>query len=506
MSLGNTGISPTYKVPRFIVKVINAAGAVGAGSQRLKVLAVGMKTSAGSIVPDTEPKRVTNEDEVDALAGPGSDLATQGYMLVKIPSVEAYLAAVTEPAGGTEATATLVLSGTLTSGGTLRFRLGGKPVSVSVGLTDAIDTIGANIAAAFNAKTRLPATAAYNSSTDTVTLTCKNKGAQGRDWILYWDQTDAPAGLEIAMTGSAAVNEHGVRLGAAGTGAGSPDVTTLLTRLQTKRYARIAPSHNDATNAAHWEAHINAKAGALAQLYEQVTFGHNGSLASAISLAQTTLNAFRAMVAWLRNGENSPGEIAALIAAIRSVTEQTSPVPDYDGLLLEALAPQAFDADLPSDPEQDQALNAGVSPLTSINGQVRMVRGITSYCLNGSVQDERCLDIGDSVMADYAALDLRDMYETEFRPQNPYVGPDPAPEEEPPPEGVAYPLLWTSKATARVEGYYDSRWLKSRPRGAWAIRSDYNEAGDFIQSEVPLDIRRVQHRLDAVVRQIHNQV
>lgn len=505
MGIGDTGISPSFKPPRFIARIIFAAGAVGAGSQRLKVLAVGMKTS-GTIVADDPPVRVTGEDDVDTLAGPGSQLAMQGYMLTSIPSVEAYIAAVTEPGAGTQATATMLLSDAVTAGGTLRFRIAGKPVSVSVGSTDALDTIGTNIAAAFNAKTRLPVTAAYNAGTDTVTITCKNKGAQGRDWILYWDNTDAPPGLTITMTGSANVNTRGVRLGAAGTGAGSEDVTTLLTKLVKQRYARIAVGHNDTTNAALWETHVNSKGGALSLLLEHLVFAYNGALASAISLAQTTLNAFRAQVLWLRNGENHPAEISALFAAIRSVTEQTNPVPDYDNLLLAALAPQAFDEDVPSITEQDQALNAGVTPLHTVNGEVRCVRAITTYCLNGAVQDERCLDLGDAVFPDYGTLDLQLMYETEFRPQNPYVGPDTAAEEDEAPEGVATPKLWTSKANARAETWFESRWLKFRPTGIYSTISEYNEAADFIQSETPMPVRRVQHRMDVVARQIHNQV
>lgn len=506
MGFGDTGIGPGYKVPRYIAKIITAAGSVGAGSEQLRVLCVNTKGAAGTLAADSDPVRVSSEDEVDVLAVSGSPLARQAYAALSIPGAQVWIAAVTEPAGGTAGTVTIVVGGAWSEGGTLRFRLAGVNVSCNVGGADTIDGAGAAIAAAFNAKTKLPATAAYNAATDTVTLTLRTKGAEGRDWILYHDPTSKPAGLTLTITGSANVNTGGVRFGAAASGTGASDSTTLLTKLQTQRFARIAVGHNDTTTAALWETHVNTKAGPLRLLLEQLVFGHNGTLSQAISLAQTTLNAVRASVVWLRNSENHPAELASLFAAVRSVTEQTSPVPDYDGYVLSYLQAQAFEADQPTDAEQDSALNAGVTPFTTVNGQVKCVRGITSYCLNGSAQDERCLDIGDIVMTDYATLDLKLMYETEFRPQNPYVGPDPAPEVEPPAAGVAYPKLWNSKVTERLMTYYSNGWLEEAPVGIWAPQTIFVKSGRYLATETPLGVRRVLHRVDNVMRQISNSV
>ena len=505
MGLGNTGVSPSYKVPRFIAKLIFAAGLVSAGADRLSVLAVGMKTTNGSMIADASPVGpVTDMDDVDAKAGPGSELAMNAYQVLQQDSVNLYMAAVTEPSGGTAATATILIGGTWSTGGTLYFRIAGVNIAVNVNPTDIVTDVGAKLAAAFNAKSRTPITATF--ATATVTATCKNKGVGGKNWILYHDSTDRPAGMTITLTGSANVNgaNVGVRLGASSTGTGAEDVTTLITRLATKRYARIALSHNDATNAQAWETYVNNKAGPLSLLLEQLVFGSTGTLTTAQSLAQTTLNIPRASVLWCRNSENHPGEIAGRMAALRSVEEQTEWVPDYDGRVLDSLTPQAFPDDLPTDPEQDLALNTGVTPLISVNGNVQVVRAITTYCLNGTAQDERCLDIGDIVATDQITVDLQLMYQTEFRPQNPYVGPDPAEGEEPPPEGVAYPKLWASAVQARLEDHYESKWLEERPLGNFAPKYGYNKIGKFIAGDTPLAIRRVQHRIDNVVRQTSN--
>ncbi len=499
MSVGNTGVSPSYKVPRYIAKILLAAGAVSAASQRLKCLLVGKKTSAGAMTANAAPIKCTDVDFLDAQAGPGSQLGLMGYAALTVPSIELWIAAVTE--AGAAATVTIVISGAWTVGGVLRFRLAGVTISVSVGATTTIDELGALVALAFNAKQRLPVTCAYASISDTLTLTTKNLGVTEKDHILYYDALDAPSGLILTITGSAAVNTQGVRFGVAG-GTGAEDVTTLLTKLTKTRYARIAIGHNDSTNTALWETQMTSKAGPLVLLLDQLVVGHNGTKGQAIVVGQTNLNAFRASVVWCRNSENHPAVLAALVAAQRSVLEQTNPITDWDAFRLPYLAAQAFEDDIPSDTEQDECLNAGVTPLTTLDATVQIVRMVTSYCVSNAVQDERCLDIGDIVMTDYATLDIKLMYETEFRPSNPVVRADPAPEEEPPASGIGYPKLWNAKVSERLDDYYRAGWLSEPPKGQWAPVSTFIKAGGYIATDTPLAVQRIQHRLDNVMRQI----
>lgn len=506
MSIGDTGVSANYKVPRYIVKVVFAAGIVGASALGTRCLLVGVASSDGSMSAN-EIAPCGSEAEAAALAGATSPLARMAYQALRIPGVNLWLGALAEPStGASAATATITIAGTVTAGGTLRFRLAGTTVTADVGAADSVATIATNIAAAFNAKSKLPATAA--AALGVVTLTVDVKGIAGKDWILYYDKTGAPTGVTVTLAGSATVNTTGVRFGASSSGVGAVDVTTLLTKFGKVRFGRIGVDHNDSTNAGLWEGQLNDDAGPLVQLYEHVIFGHNGTLTDAKTLAQTNLNAFRAQVCWMRNSESHPAEISALVAAIRSVTEQTQPIPDYDNLLLESLAPQAFDDDIPSDTECNTALNAGVTPITTVNGSARMVRAITTYCLNGNDQDTRCLDIGDPVLADYVAMDQRLLWETEFRPANPRVGPDFPPEVDEPPEGVGTPKMWASAGNARMQDYYDSGWSMEPPTvpGRNALVADYDPVTDSIVSETPVRPRRVQHQLRNVVRQIHDSL
>lgn len=499
-----TGVPATFKVPRFLAKIIFGAGIVSAASGSLACLLVGMKTTAGTLVPDQDVMRVQSAEEADQLAGAGSQLARMVYKALTVAGIELWIAAVTEPGAGTAATVTIAVTGPATTAGTLRFRLAGRTYTAGINTGDSATVIGDAIAAAINNDPRAPFTAA--SVTGTVTVTCRNKGTQGKDHIIYLDKSENAAGVTYVLTGSATLNTDGARFGATATGTGSEDVTALLTKLQNRRYARIGVGHNDATNAALWEAHVNAKAGPLTLLLEQLVFGHNGSSSQAISLAQTTLNAPRAQCIWHRNSETHPSEIAAFIAAYRSSVENAEPLYDYDAMVIPTttIAPQAFEADSPApNTEQNTALNAGVTPLETVNGEARIVRMITTYCKNGANQDERCLDIGDAVVPDYVCVDLQLYYSSEYRVSNPLVGPDAAPEDEPPPPGVATPSGWNSKVVSKMQGYFRQGLLKfpPTPGSAAAPTSIFNDATEGIASEIPIYVRRLQHRIDLVLRQ-----
>lgn len=500
-----TGVDSLYKVPRFLGKIVWGAGSVSASSAPLFVLYVGMKTSAGTMVADTDVLEVTSEEAIDGYAGARSQLAWQARMGMRASkTTRHFIAAVTE-ATGTKATATIVIAGTWATSGSWAVTIAGTRISGSVGAADAIDTVGADMAARLTNSARLPITSAYNTSTDTLTLTCANNGVQGKDWIVAVDKSDLPAGMTLTLTGSAALAGDRARLGASSSGTGTEDVTAILTKLQTTRYARIAPAQNDATNAALWETQVNTKAGITTLLLEQLVFGTNGSQSAATTLAQTTLNAQRAQVLWMRNADIHPSVIAAVKAAIRASTEGADPVPDYDGYVLPGIPIHAVDADRPLDAESNTALNNGVTPVSSGPAGAVVIRSITSYCLDaGSAQDERTLDIGDAVMTDYATLDSKLLYDTSFRPANKYVGPDPAPGEQDPPANVAIPRNWNSTLLNRMKGWFANGWIEDPDSNP--PTSQYNTTSKRIESLMPLLVRRVQHQLGNITRQTSNSV
>lgn len=495
-------IDPTYKVPRYLATIIFSAGVISASSSPLYVLYVGMKTSAGSMVADTDVLEVTSQDQVDALAGARSQLAQMARAgIAAAPTSRHFIAACAEPSG-TKANATVTLGGSWSTTGEWAIEIAGTRLTGTIAATDTADAIVADMKAKFDARTKLPVTA--GNATNVLTVTAANNGAQGRDHILRFDKTKLPAGMTVTLAGSANLGGNRVRLGASGSGTGVEDVSNIIAKLKTARYARIAVAQSDsATNAPLWEAHLNDLAGPTKLILEHVIVAHNGDVDAAKALSMVGNSAYnhpRVQVLWHQNGDIHPSVVAAVNAAIRASREGTDPVPDYDGLVLPGIPPHAYDGDNPADSDVNVALNSGLTPVVTVNGQARVARAITSYCrLDANTPDTRTLDIGDAVYPDYLLDDLRFLYLTQFRPSNKYVGPNPAPGEDPPPAGVGYPDLWTNAAMARLGQHFRNGWIRDPALNP--IVSTFNEAADAIESTIPVVVRRVQHQMRNVIRQ-----
>lgn len=508
MSISIPGFSDTYKTPRFVAQLILGAGVLSTGVGVLRCLLVGMKTSAGTMTADAAPiGPYTDLDSVEAVAGANSQLVAMARSALKAaPTVQLWLGAVAEPTG-TQATVTSVLGGTWTAGGDIIYRINGVTYDVGVGASDTADTVGAAVVAKINADSACPFTAAYNSGTKTITFTCGNKGLQGTQWVVYLDTSLLPAGMTATIVGSANVTGNGVFAGAAATGTGTEDVTNLQATLQGNTFNRIAVGQNDATNAARWKSYVEAKAAPLVQRYELLVFGYNGSLSSTTSFTQTSLNEKFGQVVAARSSESHPACLAAAMAALRSTTEGGAAedgnwVPDYDGAVLNGLAPyQRTTESLQwSDSEVESLLNAGVTPLVTVDGSVVCVRAVTSYSLlGGTTPDDRCLDVGDVVFPTNAIVDLQNIYTTQFRVANKYVGPDPAEGEPAAPPGVATPSLWTTTVQARNRDYFDIGYIEEPDENP--PQSEYNKTARRIMSVVPWVVRRIQHTIGVVGRQ-----
>ena len=235
MAFDIVGFDSNYKVPRFAGRIDFGAGRIATPGQ-LKVLLCGMKTSAGSLTPNQDVVQVFTEDEVDTKCGAGSQLARMCYAAMRVPGIELWVAPVTEPAG-TAATATITIAGAWTTAGQIDVALAGEQFSVATTIADTPTTVAANIVAAITARSKLPFTA--TNAAGIVTVTVKNLGVQGKDWMVWVGKSLIAAGMTAVVAGSAAEGTDRARFGAAASGTGTEDVTTVLTKLLTQRYARI---------------------------------------------------------------------------------------------------------------------------------------------------------------------------------------------------------------------------------------------------------------------------
>jgi len=453
-------LSPTDKVPGVYLQTIFGIGGATFSSIPQYLLVAGFVSADSTITADTEVEDIFTEDDAAELAGPGSQLDLMLRAALSVPGIRIKAIGI-GISGLTAATATITFGGTWTTGGEWRGRLAGVPLTLGVLATDDVQDVAENLAAYINARDTLPAaatTASGGGGTWVLTLTMKSPGAWGNDVLLWQDDSDLPSGATSAIAGGAAVGNGAKRFS---TGAGAGDVTNALATLTSseQRYFRIAASSNDSTNLEAWRDYLDTKAGPLVGMTEHIVFAGNGTLSAATTLA-TGLNEQRAEYAWMEDSETPPCAIAAKIAAIRIQAEQTNPNQTYDNVVLRGAAPQTDIGTFPSRPELVAALDAGLTPLKTVNNQVLIVRAMTTRTLNdlGGV-DDGTIDVADPAVADAVRDEVALFWTSEFQPNHLFLTDDP-PEGGPnPADGIAYPALWASELRRVMKNLEGQRWV-----------------------------------------------
>ncbi len=496
------GFTSTDFVPGFVGETVFGAGGISASDVPIKLLLVGNKTSAGSKTANQDVDPVFSQTEADAYYGPGSELARMFAAAVRIPGVQIWCAPVTESAGAA-ATMTVTFATNASSDGEFRYYFDGELVTVPVTNGQTPTQVGDRMVTEISAKTRLSVTAA--NITGTVTVTRKQKGPRGNDAIVYQDVTKKPGGMTSTLGGAgAAVNTVGKKF-AGGTTA--DDVTALAAVVFPGWYQRVALAPNDATNLGVWETNTDSKAGPLEGRPEHVVVGFNGSISAAQSLSQTTLNNPRFQLLWQLNGESHPCELAAVFAALRAVTEQGDPNADYDDVVLPGIAPARFNADVPQRSTKVSALQTGVTPITTENAQAKIVRSITTKCLDGTSPDYRTLDTSQSSTPDAFRIDLGLQWKTRYRPNNPNIADDPAPEQPERPSGFATPRRWNDFVIKRLREWENGSAVSSGiPQiadvGTNLPTSGYDKTAKRIMTLCPIVPAAKHHQVGVSVQQL----
>lgn len=496
MAIQIVGFSPTNKLPGFFAETVYGSGAVSVADIPLLMLAVGMKTSAGSATANTDVLDTLSVDEADSLWGAGSQLSRMCYLALLEPGIKLKGAAVAEP-GGAAGTATVTIAGSWTTTGDLFYYIDG--VEVPVGITAAMTSVtlvAAAIKAAINANPRLPVTA--DNVAGLLTITRKNLGASGNDGALFQDVTKRPSGMTSTLAGGTAMAGGGFHFTG---GSGTESATTLLTTLFPDWFDRIAVAANDATSAAAWELHVNNAAGVLEGRLQHLVFGHNGTLSAAITLAQTTLNAQRAQLVWYIDSETQPSEISARFCARRTAVEQVDPCAAYDGFVMTGVAPQRSRTVWPTTATLISALDSGVTPMaTSRTGDAYIVRSITTKSLTGANPDYSCLDTSTAIMPDYIRRALQLEYETNVKPENPRVADDPAADAKERPAGVLTPARWNDVVKRVLADAEAATFLVDTALNP--PRAEYNKTAKRIMGIVPVKDAPNNHSIGISVRSV----
>jgi phage tail sheath gpL-like len=501
MAIQLTGYSDSDKIPGFYSERVFGAGPINIRTIPLVMLCCGLKSSAGTITVDTDVVEITSTTDANAYAGQGSEL---GRMLnAAIREARGYRLMACSPTGGGGASAAVTVTyvGSASSNGYWYYYIGGTKISVAVSSGDAIATQATALAAAITKLPDLPVTA--SASLGVCTITLKHAGIRGNQWIIYQDKTSttAPGTTTSTLGGGSAVtsstNVNGVFFAS---GTGTETMTAVLATLQPGRYDRCVWAQNDATSLAAIATQCDAKAGPLEGRSEHNVVAANGTSNAAISLAQTTLNNARFQLCHMFEAETHPSEIAAAMCAKRAATEQSKPCSGYDGYEFVTVQPHRFPGQTPTRTTQQTQLDAGVTPIKTVNGKAQVVRAITTHCLNGSTPDYRTIDVSMSVVPDYMAEVVRLRWLT-FVAQNPNVQDNPGENDPLPPSGVAYPDLWNAEVISELRA--------EEARGTICQVSDnlpeseFNSAAQRIMTRMPVVPTPIQHAIGVLVPQLN---
>lgn len=485
------------RVPGFYAESKFAQGAVSAAGITKKCLLTGTKLAAGSATSNQDINQIFSNDDADAFYGAGSEIARQCYKALLVPGTAVYGAPATEAGGAAAGVLTITCVTNSVATGTYQFWLDGDYYSVSIGATDNITTLAANIALAINANARGPYTAV--GAVGVCTITKKSKGIRGNDGSCFQDVTKCTACITTFTLGGGGTSLTGGGIRPA-TGSGVEVLTTLLSVLFPGVYDYQGWAQNDATSVAAVKAQVATKAGILEGRLEEYCIASNGTLAAATSLAQTTLNDFRANWLWQINAESHPSEIAASMASKRAATEGSDPVHVYDGEVLPGIAPNRAPADIANHATLKSALNNSVTPIQTVGSNATITMLITTYSLNGSNPDYRCLQSYYVSMPDYARLDLALRWLLVIKPANPRVQDDLPISERQPVAGVWTPLRATGFMRDLQREYEANGWFSNVD--AFLATAGYNLAAKRIEGIFPCPVTAGDHQFGVSVRSI----
>ena len=357
---------------------------------------VAQKTSAGTVAQDVLTT-VFSDADAQLYFGAGS----QAHRMVKAcldanPYIDLDVLPL-DDGTGTPAAGFLLFTGTATASGTVKAYVDNNvgEFAVAVGDTAAVIAVGL-YSALYENSAGISAT--LGSTGACVTLTAKNDGTYGNHTpvSVKVDGVVGIANTTTLFTGGAT----DVDVGTATAG--------HLSYIASAGHKQIIWGQNDATNVAKHKTFIDFVSNSLEQRPAIGVYGYTdlvGASAAAKTLAGTTLNHGRSIVAYLPSAttvglEASPCYIAAAFGGV--LASEEDPARPFNNMALPGIpAPNATDRITRTVIED--LLRNGVTPLHVMSGErVGIVRAISTYVTNSAgIADPSLLDITTIRTLDY---------------------------------------------------------------------------------------------------------
>ncbi|WP_157218672.1 phage tail sheath subtilisin-like domain-containing protein [Flavisphingomonas formosensis] len=294
-----------------------------------RALIIGQKTSAGTYPPNL-PVLVQSVTAGIQGGGAGSLLADmiKTYRLNDTFG-ELWALPLVDDGAAVAATGSISFTGPTTAVGVLSLYVAGQKVSIALASGTTAAQAATAVAAAINAATALPVTAAVDGTTTSkVNVTAKNAGATGLD-------IDMRVGFRGAPGGERTPAGLGVTIVAMTGGATPPSLTAALANLQDEPFDFIVSPYNDPTTIAAITAFLNDSTGRWSwqtQVYGHCFIAKRGSQ-GALATFGNGLNDQHLSCMGIYDSPSPSWEWAAAMAGAAAVSVRADP-----GLPLQTLA------------------------------------------------------------------------------------------------------------------------------------------------------------------------
>jgi len=340
MPISFSNIPAVMRQPLYWVEVDPSMA--GNPIQPLRALIAGtMITTAGpnkgNGTPDV-PIPIGRQMDADHLFGMGSELslAFKAFFANNF-GTEVWALPVAEPVAGTASTGTVTIATAPTEAGTIHLYVGGRHVSVNVGMTDTVTQVAQAVMDAINADGYMPVTAA--AAVGVITLTCKWKGTSGDD-IRVSDSYYGTIGGEMLPPGLTITYPPSNMLSG---GAGVPVFDNGIAALGEQPFEYVSMPYSDSNSLLAWETEFgfgdDGRWGWARQLYGHI-FGAKRGLYSDLILFGETRNS--GLVSILGFEETAPMpffEWAAAYTAKAARGLMNDPARPLQSLHLEGILP-----------------------------------------------------------------------------------------------------------------------------------------------------------------------
>lgn len=368
MTISFNQIPAGLRVPLFYAEFDNSRAVQGSPTQPHKVLMIGQRRSAGTVL-EKVPTLVTSIEQAQQFFGIGSVLADMAETFLKGNRSQALTCvALDDLLAGVAATGKIAFTGTPTKAGVLSFMIGGRNVQIAVSTSSTPASLATALAAAIQAETRCVASAAVNGTNNfEVDLTAKNKGTHGNEIDVrhsYFDGESVPTGLTVTITAFSG-------------GAGNPDVDGVWPVIGDVQYLSIVSAFTDAQNIGKVEAELTSRFGPLKMNDGYGLYGKRGTLSELLTLGDSRNSQFTTIMASL--GPSSPWQFAAALAAQVAASAEIDPARPFQTLpMVGIFAPKQ--SELFTLEERDLLLHDGISTFMVDSGSNVLIEGvITTY-------------------------------------------------------------------------------------------------------------------------------